>query len=138
MAIIEINRNPSPRELRVFGLALVLFAGLVGAGFQWRAHAPGIARVVWLAGALVATGFFVLPRIRRPIYLAWMYATFPIGFVVSHLVLALVYYAVLTPTGLMKRLLGRDSMTRRFDPAAKSYWAEHDPHQDPGRYFRQF
>ena len=137
MALIEINRNPSPRELRNFGLLLMLFAALVGAGFIWRAHAIGVARAIWIGGAILVGVFFAVPPLRRPIYLGWIYATFPIGFVISHVVLALVFYGVLTPIGLVMRMAGRDAMTRRFDRAAASYWTEHDPHKDPKRYFRQ-
>ena len=137
MALIEINRNPSPKELRTFGLLFLLFAGLVGAGFIWRAHALGIARAIWIGGAVIVAIFFAIPPLRKPIYLGWIYATFPIGYVVSHVALAIVYYGVFTPIGLVMRLAGHDPMTRRFDRSATTYWVEHDPSKDPKRYFRQ-
>lgn len=137
MALVEVNKNPSTRELRVFGLLLLVFAGVVGALLRWKANAPDAARVVWIAGAGLVAVYFVVPPLRRPIYLAWIYATLPIGWVVSHALLAAVYYGIFTPVGLVMRLFGRDTMARRFDPAARSYWVEHDPSKDPQRYFRQ-
>jgi hypothetical protein len=137
MSVIEINKNPSRRELAVFGLLLALFAGVVGALFYWRSHAPGVARVVWIAGAALVALYFAVPPLRRYIYLGWIYATFPIGFVVSHIILGLVYYGVFTPLGLVMRAFGHDPMQRRMDPAAKSYWVEHDPNTGVERYFRQ-
>ena len=138
MAVIDINKNPSRRELLVFGILLGLFAALVGALCRFRFGAPGVARTVWIAGAAVVGLYFVLPPLRRPLYLGWIYAAFPIGWVVSHLVLAAIYYLVFTPIGLILRAAGKDPMTRAFDRSAQSYWVEHDPHKDLRRYVRQF
>ena len=80
-----------------------------------------------------------MPGLMRMVFLGMSYLTWPIGFVVSHVVLALVYYLVLTPIGLLMRLFGYDSMKRRFDPEAPSYWVERPAAGfDIRRYLRQF
>lgn len=137
MAVIQINKNPSRRDLTIFGLLFLAFAGLVGWMFLWRAHAPVVARAVWIAGAAITAVFFAVPPLRKPIYLGWIYATYPIGFVLSHVLLALIYYGVFTPIGVVMRLLGNDPMARRFDRSAESYWIAHDPHKSVERYFHQ-
>jgi hypothetical protein len=109
----------------------------VGALFYWRSHAPGVARAVWIGGAALAAIYFAVPPLRRPIFLGWTYLTFPIGFVLSHVILGIVYYGVFTPAGLILRLVGHDPMQRKMDRSAKSYWAAHDPHKSLERYFRQ-
>jgi len=138
MAVIEINKNPSRRELLVFGVLLAAFAGLVGGLCQFKLGAPTAARAFWLGGAAIVALFFLVPPLRRPIYLGWIYAAFPIGYVVSHGVLAAIYYLVFTPIGLLLRAMGKDPMTRTFDRTSRSYWVEHDPHKDQRRYVRQF
>ena len=99
----------------------------------------------WLmCAALVGVAFvglllcLVSKRIAGALYRAWMFAALPIGWTVSHLVLAVVYYLVLTPIGLIRRILGNDPMTRQLDAGAASYWRAHTQQHDPGRYFRQF
>jgi hypothetical protein len=67
-----------------------------------------------------------------------MYAAYPIGWVVSHVLLALIYFGVLTPIGRIMAVCGYDPMERRFDRAASSYWIEREPNRDASRYFRQF
>jgi len=68
-----------------------------------------------------------------------MYAAFPIGWTVSHVLLAVVYFAVLTPTGLGLRLLGYDPMSRRDRSEEKtSYWERECAPENRERYFRQF
>jgi len=58
--------------------------------------------------------------------------------VVSFVILAAIYYAVLTPIGLLMRLVGYDPMCRRRDANAASYWTSREPVDDVRRYFRQF
>ena len=55
----------------------------------------------------------------------------------SHLVLAVIYYLILTPIAIVMRTFGRDQLRLRFDASARSYWKEHDPAADTARYFRQ-
>ena len=66
------------------------------------------------------------------------YATFPIGLGVSHFILAVVYYLVLTPIGLLLRFSSYDPMGRRFDRSAKTYWTPHETEEGTERYFKQF
>lgn len=136
--MIDKNREPSPRDLRVFGLLLIGFSGLVGGLIYWRLEAPRAA--VGVAGALllVAILYQALPPLRRFFYLGWMKVTYPIGWTVSHLALAAVFYLVITPIGLIMRLFGRDPMQRRRSPGATTYWAPRAPGVDTARIFRQF
>lgn len=138
MSVIDINKQPSRRELMWFGLLLALFLMVVGGIVWWRFSGRTAAMVIWGAGALLTITYFVLPAVRRPIYLGWIYAAFPIGWTVSHLMLVLLYYGLFTPIGLIMRMLGRDPLARRFEPGASSYWVDHRPGGEPDRYFRQF
>jgi len=137
MAIIEIRKDPSARELRWFGMGILLFA-LAFATLTWWRGAPGLARLLLGAGAAVTIAYYAVSPLRRPIYLAWMYAAYPIGWVVSHALLGAVFFLVVTPIGLLVRLFGRDPLNRRRNPAAASYWVPHDPGTKVARYFRQF
>ena len=138
MAVIEINRDPSPRSLLWFGVLLALFGGLVGAVLWWRFDLHQAARIVWIVAVGLAVVYYAVPPLRRPLYLGWIYAFFPLGWVLSHALLGAIYYLVLTPIGLVMRLFGRDSLRRRRDPDAETYWIEYGPPKDPKRYFRQF
>jgi hypothetical protein len=138
MSMIEINKNPSARELRFFGILFTLFFALIGGLLWWRYDAPTTALVLWIAAGAVLIGYSAVPSMRRPAYLGWMYAAYPIGWIVSHLILLIVYYLVLSPVGLLNRLFRRDPMQRRWDPTAATYWKPHRPASGPERYFRQY
>lgn len=137
MAMLEINKNPSARELMWFGVLLIIFAGGVGSWlFYGGSPLPG--KLVWGIGGGLAAVFFALPPARKPIYLGWLYAAYPIGYVVSHVIMGVIYFGVVTPVGVIMRLLGKDPLQRAIDKKATTYWIPHTNHRDPGRYFKQF
>jgi hypothetical protein len=138
MSLIHIDRDPAPSKLRWFGVLLGLFLVLVGAILRWRwgLHTAGWA--IWAIAAILPVAYYLAPEIQKPLYLGWMYATLPIGLAVSYVVLALIYFGVLTPIGLSMRLFGIDLLHRRFDRTAASYWTPHQPAAGTQRYFRQF
>jgi hypothetical protein len=132
----DINFNPDDRELRIFSLLWLVGFGLFGAAVAWRGGtwAPAFWGVA-VAGCALG---LVAPRAMRPIYVAWMVAAFPIGWTVSLVLLALVYYVIFTAFGLVFRLAGRDALGRSFDRKAATYWVPRRQAEGMERYFKQF
>lgn len=136
---MEINWQPTKRDLRVFGFGLAVFCAVIA----WLCYqSDGEFELVESAltgAAVLAVGLSLLaPQSLRPVYCVFMALAFPIGWVVSHVLLAVVFYAVFTPVGLCMRLFGRDPMHRRFDPNAESYWVPRRGEKSRNDYFRQF
>jgi hypothetical protein len=139
MAMIDINWKPPPRDLRVFSVGFLVFVSALAAYLHWRHGVSlGTCTILWsVAGAIGVLGLAV-PRAVLPVFIVLMVVALPIGWVVSHVLLALIYYGMVTPIGLLMRGLGHDPMGRAFDPDAKTYWVERKPVDDTRRYFRQF
>ena len=127
---------PRRADLRWFGVILAAFFGGVGA-VVWWAGAGGAARALWGIGAGLAASYYLLPPLRLPLYLVWMRVVHPLGWVVTRLLFAVVYYGLVLPSGLAARLLGRDRLQLRRDPPRDSYWSAREPGGDLDRYFRQ-
>jgi hypothetical protein len=138
MSLIRIEHNPSRRQLLVFSLCWLLFWGIVGLTILHRSGSWPTAATVWAMGAAIAVVGWIFPPLLRIVYLGMAYLAFPIGFVLSYLLLGVIYYAVVTPIGLLMRLAGQDPLQRRFDADAQSYWVSRKPQADVTRYFRQF
>lgn len=136
--MIDMSRKPTPQALRWFGLIVLVFFAVVATVvyFRWRAH--GFAYAAIGIGALLSLLFYSVRPLRMPLYLAWMRIFFPLGWLVSHAIVAVIYYLVLTPIGLVLRLVGYDPMRRRFDRRAGSYWVELRRDADLSQYFRQY
>jgi hypothetical protein len=135
--MIEINRNPDRKTVRQFALIWIAVFGVLGAAYVYRWGQPWTAMVLSVVSALGGPAYFI-PSFGRLLYVGACYAAFPIGFVVSHVILAVVFYLVVTPIGLIMRLAGRDPMHRAFVRDAKTYWVPRERTTDPARYFRQF
>ena len=133
-----IDWKPDAGILRKFGLGGLLMLPLLA----WLLHSRGAGPAwVWsVAGIGLATGVLALiaPRLLAPLYLLVTLVSLPIGFVVNLLLLAFVFYGMLLPLGLVFRLLGRDALQRKLEPARKSYWQAHVAPKDARRYFKQF
>ena len=139
MSVVQINRHPTLRQLRQFGWIWMAFVTFFGAVAWFKFDSPVLARGLWVAAIAVPVLGWAVPKFMRFVFMGMSYLAWPIGFVVSHLVLAGVYYLVLTPIGLLMRLFGYDSMKRTFDREATSYWVPRSLDKlDPKRHFRQF
>mgnify|MGYP001395189254 FL=1 len=139
MALFELELRPEKHQLRSFGLFWLPGFCLLVALFAWLRYEHSQLAMILSAVALVSILVsLVQPRVLQPLFVILMVVTFPIGIVVSHLLIAAVYYLVITPIGLLLRLRGRDAMKRRFPGGEESYWVERETVEDQGRYFRQF
>ncbi len=139
MSVVQIDRNPTPRQLRQFGWIWMAFVALFGAVAWFKFDNPVVARGLWIAAVAVPVAGWALPAFMRLVFLGMSYLAWPIGFVVSHVILAAVYYLVVTPIGLVMRLVGYDSMKKTFDREAASYWVPRSVGDvDAKRHFRQY
>ncbi len=139
MAILSINWKPTSRELRWFSGLLIVFFGVV-AGVWWLRSGQTTGPAI-LAGVTSTVGVLglVVPSAVRWVYVGWMVAVWPIGFAISYLMLAGIFFGVITPIGLCLRLLGRDPMRKAFDRSVSTYWIPRSSEEpDSSRYFRQF
>ena len=75
-----------------------------------------------LGALLVVAGLFI-PVAARGFHNAWMRFAAVLGHVNSRILLTLMYYLVMTPYGLVSRLVGRDPLRRR-GKGGETYWVE--------------
>lgn len=138
MSIIEINWRPASRDLRLFAIVQLAAAGGAAwflrrqAGWDWAA-----AVLVIVSLGVMITGL-VWPSQIRYLFLLWMLAAFPVGWVMAHVSLAVIYFGIVTPIGLALRMAGHDPLQLKKRPGATTYWIDRPPPPEPRRYFRQF
>ncbi len=123
--------DPTTAQLRRFGalwtpIALVLVARAI--------HRPWILLAFGVASVALA---LLRPRALRPVFIALAWLTAPIGWVVSRVLLAVVFYLVLTPLALLRRRRG-DPLGVRLDRQARTYWIDRPrTPRSAESYFRQ-
>ena len=87
-------------------------------------------------GALLMLLGFIVPRSLVYPNKAWMKLAEGMSFVSTRVILAFVYFVVLTPIGLIKRGMGWDPLHRRAE-RSDSYWRSYSERQRNPRHFEK-
>ena len=131
-----MTRNTDAAQLRKFGL---LVGGIFCAIGLWPAVIRGAGPRWWalVVGVLLLVPALLAPRVLSPVYRIWMTVGEVLGWINTRILLGVVFYGLITPMGLIRRLRREDPMRRRHDPAARSYRVPKPPR--PGAHMnRQF
>ena len=108
----------------------------VRGGLLWLRHHPTAAIRVWSISGAVGLLALALPRAAMPFYWLWMGLGFVIGSVMSRVVMAVIFYGILTPLGALFRLRRRDAL--RLKKGGETYWVQHPKIDDPSYYDHLF
>jgi Saxitoxin biosynthesis operon protein SxtJ len=134
----DIQFNPPRKTLRQFAVLWLIFLGGLA---LWHALARANIKTAFILAVLAVT--VSLTGLSRPewirlIYVGWMVLAFPIGWLVSQVMLAAMFFGLFTPTGLAFRLVKHDPLRRTRRPELESYWAPKPMPTDVRSYFKQF
>ncbi len=139
MALIDINLKPSKDVLKDFAMIALVMLTIIAFAFHWI-YGLSSQNALYLCG--IGLVIFLLSRISPslviPIYIILTLITVPIGLVISFTVMAIFYYGLLTPIGLIFKIIGRDTMERKWDKECNTYWVEHKSPESTKRYYNQF
>jgi hypothetical protein len=119
------------KELRKFAITLCSALAVLGAVLIWRKGPAGF--VLWGICSAALLLAWLRPLALRPVHKYWMKLALLLGLLSSHVILALLYYLLVTPLGLVMRGLGKNPLTLRPEEQAGSYWMK----RDPTRYSKQ-
>ena len=129
--------RPTSTDLASFGLVLPAVFTVAGVVATRQFGLPALARTAWAVGAILTLLYWSVTALRWPLHEAWMAAVQPLGTLLSHLLVAAVFFGLVTPIGLLARALGRNALGRRRDARRSSYWVVHRCGGDASRYLRQ-
>jgi hypothetical protein len=116
---------PGPGSDRTFGLFFAALFALLGGYALWTRHAWG-----WIAvavAALLAVLAFTAPNALRPANRLWFALGMLLARIVNPIVIGIMFFAVITPIGLLMRVLGKRPLSLSFDRSAATYWTERKP-----------
>lgn len=126
--------------MRVFGIVILCGFGLLGflsylgwarTGAVWRLY---LAVLLFVVGITVFVWSLLSPNTLPPVYRAWMRFGQSIGAVVSSVLLALTYFVVATPVGLLMRMSGNDPLDRSLSGSLPTYWKTRNWKSDSDSY----
>jgi hypothetical protein len=130
--------KPGPKALRQFAAAwLVFFLALGARQYFVRDHhriGSALAAMAVIFGGLG----LIRPFALRWLFVVWMVMAFPVGWVISQIMLAIMFYLLITPIAVLFRLRGRDVLARKPAPERATFWLPKQTAQDVRSYFRQY
>lgn len=138
MIVEEIRNIKSGRkELRKFGITFGIVLGLLGGLFFWR----GKEHYSYFFILSVAFGLLglIVPVVLKPVYKGWMTLAVLLGWLMTRVILIVLFYVVVTPIGILARSFGKDFLQLKFDRNTDSYWIPKGTlGSERGRYENQF
>jgi hypothetical protein len=124
------------RTEREFGLIVGGIFVLLSAWWIYRGKFPSVRYVTLPLGALLVLLGIAIPRLLVYPNRAWMALAEVLSFVSTRIILAVVYFFVLTPIGIVKRWFGWDPLHRR-ERARESYWRPYSERQRDTKHYEK-
>jgi hypothetical protein len=130
--------TPTERTLRQFATTWILFFGAIAVLQKFHRHHHILAIVFAVLAVTIGPLGLARPRAIKPIFVGWMALVYPINWIISHFIMALLFYGLFTPVALIFRLIGRDALALKSQPNAATYWHPKGKALDKSQYLRQF
>lgn len=136
--MLDINTS-SRTEQRKFGFLMAgafVVLGLIRFALHGFSEPPYGFLIL---AALFAAPAALWPPVLKPVLIVWIKFALLLNWIITHLMLTIVYFLIIAPMGVMMRLFSEDPLKRKWLAAPESYWEA--PEEQPGefeRYLNQF
>jgi hypothetical protein len=138
VVIEEISSIRSgPRDLRRFGITMCIALAVLAALLFWR------GKVIYVYVGLLSPIFLILglvaPVVLWPVHKVWMSLAYVLGWVMTRVILSLLFFLGVTPVGLLGKLFGKKFLDVEMQDSRETYWIPRDQgEQSPARYEKQY
>ena len=131
------NIKSEKSDLRKFGITIGVIL-LIIAGFLFWKGKESFQILLTFGVSLCILGI-VIPFILKPIYWIWMIFATILGWIMTRVILSLLFYIIFTPIGLILRFFGKQFLELRWDKSKESYWNfRTNEHLQKENYEKQF
>lgn len=119
--MLDIDTS-SRSEQRKFGLVMAAAIGILGM-LRFALHGFNYIPTYFFMVALLFGALGLLcPRALKPVLIVWIKFALALNWVMTHVLLTVVYWLIITPMGLGMRLFSDDPLKRAWLPKTDSYW----------------
>ena len=120
--MIEDIRNirSEKRDLRKFGITIGIILVMIAGFLFWKEKES--FQIFLTVGVILCVLGFTVPVVLKPIYWIWMIFATILGWIMTRVILSLLYYVIFTPIGLISRLFGKQFIELKWDKTDSTYW----------------
>ncbi len=116
------NIETDTHTLRKFGFVLTIFLSILAGVSLWKSG--NLYPYLFSASGVVLLVSLIFPKALKVIYFPWMVLATIIGWVMTRVILTVLFFGVLTPISFLMKILGKDLLNEKLEPAAESYWIQ--------------
>ena len=114
------NIKSEKSDIRKFGITIGIILMIIAGFLFWKEKET--FQIFLSIGSVLCVFGLAIPVVLKPIYWIWMFFSTILGWVMTRVILSLLFYAGLTPIGLISRLFGKQFLELRWDKSKESYW----------------
>ena len=131
------NIKESNKDLRKFGITVGVVLIMIAAFLFWKQH--NIYFYFGIAGVFLFLAGLIIPIILKPINKAWMTLAIIMGWVMTRVILTILFFIILTPVGFLSKLFRKDFLNQKIDHNKDTYWEIREKKKfAPEDYEKQF
>lgn len=131
------NIKASKKDLRSFGVMIGAIFLLI-AVFSSYKDKESFRIFLYIAGSFIGLGLLI-PILLKPLYIIWMTFAAILGWIMTRLILTLLFYVIITPIGIMLKVIGKDVLEIKKQAVKESYWNQRDINLEKNQnYEKQF
>ena len=114
------NIKSEKSDLRKFGITIGVILLIIAGFLFWKEKES--SQILLTFGVTLCILGIVIPFILKPIYWVWMIFATILGWIMTRVILSLLFYTIFTPIGLIPRVFGKQFLELRWDKSKGSYW----------------
>ena len=130
------NIKSEKSDLRKFGITIGIILLIITGFLFWKEKES--FQIFLTFGVVLCVLGVAIPVILKPIYWIWMIFATILGWVMTRVILGLLYFIIITPIGLIPRLFGKQFLDLRFDKSIDTYWNYRKTQLISSDYEKQF
>ena len=131
------NIKSEKSDLLKFGITISIILLMIAGFLFWKEKES--FQILLTFGITSCILGIAIPFILKPIYWVWMIFATILGWIMTRVILSLLFYIIFTPIGLILRFFGKQFLELRWEKSKESYWNfRTNEHLQNKNYEKQF
>ena len=135
--IEEIKNIKSDKsDFRKFGITIGIILIMLAGFLFWKEKES--SQIFLTVGIVLFAFGIAIPVVLKPIYWIWMIFATILGWIMTRVILSLLFYVIFTPIGLIPRIFGKQFIELKWNSSKDSYWNYRVSKSENVEYEKQF
>ena len=131
------NIKSKKSDISKFGITIGIILMIIAGLLFWKEKES--SQIFFTVGTILFVLGILVPAVLKPIYWIWIIFATILGWIMTRVILSLLFYIIITPIGLISRFFGKQFLELRWEKSKESYWNfRTNEHLQKENYLKQF